>query len=77
MKNIEVSKNFNKLLRLINYLGENYKIPIIVSTHPRTRKQLKKWDLKYHELIFGKPSYDLFIDDKSIFFNKNWVKKIK
>ena len=42
-----------------------------------TRKQLKKWDLKYHELIFGKPSYDLFIDDKSIFFNKNWVKKIK
>ena len=40
-----------------------------------TRKQLQKWKVKYHKLIFGKPSYDLFIDDKSIFFNKNWLKK--
>jgi tyrosyl-tRNA synthetase len=42
-----------------------------------TEKQLKNWKLKYHKLLFGKPSYDIFVDDKSIFFNKNWVKKIK
>ena len=30
-----------------------------------TKYQLKKWNLKYHRLIFGKPSFDLFIDDKS------------
>tara|TARA_B100002051_G_C16690843_1_gene615409 strand:+ start:66 stop:416 length:351 start_codon:yes stop_codon:yes gene_type:complete len=42
----------------------------------KTKQQLKKWNIKYHELIFGKPSYDLFIDDRSIFFKKNWVKKI-
>ena len=41
-----------------------------------TEKQLINWNLDYHELILGKPSYDLFIDDKSIFFNKNWIKKI-
>ena len=41
-----------------------------------TKEQLQKWKVKYHKLIFGKPSYDLFIDDKSIFFNKNWLKKI-
>ena len=41
-----------------------------------TKKQLKKWGVKYNKLIFGKPSYDLFIDDKSIFFKKNWFKKI-
>lgn len=39
-----------------------------------TVSQLKKWRLNYHKLIFGKPSYDLFVDDKSIFFKKNWIK---
>ena len=28
--------------------------------------------IKYNKLLMGKPSYDLIIDDKSIFFNKNW-----
>ena len=31
-----------------------------------TTKQFKKWGVKYHDLKFGKPNYDLFIDDKSI-----------
>ncbi len=30
-----------------------------------TEKQLKEWGVKYHELIMGKPHYDIFIDDKS------------
>ena len=42
----------------------------------KTQEQLKKWNLRYHKLIFGKPSYDLFIDDKSINFDSNWIKKI-
>lgn len=41
-----------------------------------TKKQLLSWNIKYHKLIFGKPSYDLVVDDKSIFFRKNWTKKI-
>jgi dTDP-glucose 4,6-dehydratase len=31
-----------------------------------TETQLKRWSVKYHELKFGKPVYDLFIDDKNI-----------
>ena len=31
-----------------------------------TKKQLKEWNCKYHELKMGKPSYDIFIDDKTI-----------
>lgn len=31
-----------------------------------TFKQLEKWGVKYHKVIFGKPEYDLFIDDKSL-----------
>lgn len=39
-----------------------------------TKKQFEEWGVKYHDLKFGKPAYDLFIDDKNInsetFFNK-------
>ena len=31
-----------------------------------TRNQLNIWNCKYHQLKFGKPVYDLFIDDKNI-----------
>ena len=37
-----------------------------------TLSQLAKWDVYYHELIFFKPSYDLFIDDKALGYKKNW-----
>jgi hypothetical protein len=31
-----------------------------------TENQLNTWGAKYHDLKFGKPHYDLFIDDKNI-----------
>ena len=31
-----------------------------------TKKQLESWGVKYHELIFGKPVADIFIDDKAV-----------
>lgn len=38
-----------------------------------TQKQLNDWGCQFHELRMNKPSYDVFIDDKSInpedFFN--------
>jgi hypothetical protein len=37
-----------------------------------TYNQLKKWNVKFHKLIFGKPSFDYVIDDKDINFKKNW-----
>lgn len=43
----------------------------------QTTNQLKKWKVKYHELIMGKPSYDLIIDDLSIYFKKRWIKDIE
>ena len=38
-----------------------------------TKNQLKKWNLKYHKLILGKPSYDIFVDDKNLGFTKDWA----
>ena len=31
-----------------------------------TEKQFEEWGVKYHELKFQKPNYDLFIDDKAV-----------
>lgn len=32
-----------------------------------TVKQLSLWNVKYHELFLGKPSGDVYIDDKGVF----------
>ena len=40
-------------------------------------KQLKKWNLKFHKIYFGKPSSDLYIDDKNLNFKSNWVQELK
>lgn len=41
-----------------------------------TKHQLKRHNAKYHELRFGKPIYDMFIDDKNFnsedFFNEKY-----
>tara|TARA_B110000459_G_C16195614_1_gene309921 strand:+ start:26 stop:394 length:369 start_codon:yes stop_codon:yes gene_type:complete len=42
-----------------------------------TMKQLKKWKVRFHKLILGKPSYDMIVDDKSLFFNKKWYNNIE
>ena len=50
------SKNLTKILEILNLLSVKYELPIIVSTHPRTRKKLK--ELKYtfnKKIIFLKP----------------------
>jgi CMP-N,N'-diacetyllegionaminic acid synthase len=31
-----------------------------------TKQQLTEWGAQHHNLILGKPAYDLYIDDKSI-----------
>ena len=41
-ENINNEKNFNGLLESLNLIAEKYQYPIIVSTHPRTRKKLEQ-----------------------------------
>ena len=41
-----------------------------------TKEQLIKWGCKYHKLLFGKPSYDKYIDDKSFNVDSLWPLKI-
>lgn len=37
-----------------------------------TEQQLRSWGVQYHELKFGKPVYDVFIDDKNM-NSQDWL----
>lgn len=56
-ENVDSPKNFNDLLESIDELTREYNIPIIVSTHPRTKKKLE--DIGYQNknplVRFSKP----------------------
>ena len=39
-----------------------------------TKNQVDSWGVKYHELLLGKPMYDIFVDDRAI-NNKEWYKQ--
>jgi len=56
-ENVDNPKNLNKILMVLDGLAEEYQLPVIVSTHPRTRKQLEKLrSRKSDELVrFLKP----------------------
>jgi UDP-N-acetylglucosamine 2-epimerase (non-hydrolysing) len=45
-ENINNEKNFNGLLTSLNLIAEKYGYPIIVSTHPRTRKKLENLSIQ-------------------------------
>ena len=45
------SDNFDKLVSVLNMIAENYQLPIIVSTHPRTRNKINEKGITFHPLI--------------------------
>ena len=50
------SKNFYKISEILNSIADKYKIPIIVSTHPRTRKKIEQSKCSFNNKIrFLKP----------------------
>lgn len=40
-ENVDNQENLLKILDVLNILAQNYNVPVIVSTHPRTRKRLE------------------------------------
>ena len=56
-ENVDSPKNFNDLLESIDELTVKYKMPIIISTHPRTRNKLKEigYEDKNPLIRFSKP----------------------
>ncbi len=50
-ENINSEDNFLDLIESLNAVAELYKLPVIVSTHPRTRKMIESKGVNFHPLI--------------------------
>jgi len=50
-ENINIKQNFLELVDSLNTIAQKYKIPIIVSTHPRTRKMLYELDIQLNPFV--------------------------
>lgn len=50
-ENISSEENFMDLVDSLNTIAEKYRLPIIVSTHPRTRKMIEEKNIQFNPLI--------------------------
>jgi UDP-N-acetylglucosamine 2-epimerase len=55
-ENVDEPANLQRLFAILNGVAERYGEPVIVSTHPRTRKRMEALGLQAHALVqFHKP----------------------
>lgn len=50
-ENINSERNFLNLVDSLNAIAEKYKLPVIVSTHPRTRNMIKEKNIVFNSLV--------------------------
>ena len=50
-ENINSERNFMNLVESLNAIADKYNFPVIVSTHPRTRKMIEEKGVKFNPLI--------------------------
>lgn len=50
-ENINSETNFFNLAKILNNIAEKYNYPVIVSTHPRTRKMIEKKGIQFHKNV--------------------------
>ena len=50
-ENIDNEENFMSLMNAINDIAEKYQMPVIYSTHPRSKKFIEKRNFKFHPLV--------------------------
>lgn len=50
-ENVDSDVNFRKLVGLLNSVAEQYGLPVIVSTHPRTQKRVEAMGATFHAKV--------------------------
>lgn len=50
-ENIESERNLAKLITILNTVAEHYGFPVIISTHPRTRKKFETKGIIFHQNV--------------------------
>ena len=50
-ENIDTPRNFARLVDTLNTIADHYRLPLIVSTHPRTQKHVDAAGVVFHPLV--------------------------
>ncbi len=50
-ENVDNEEHFMSLMTAINHIAETYRMPVIYSTHPRSRKFIEKRNFQFHPLV--------------------------
>ena len=59
-ENIDIEKNFFKLMNGINMIAGHYNIPVIYSTHPRSMKKIEERNFKFNPLVKNLKPFGFF-----------------
>lgn len=59
-ENIDNEKNFNALMTAINEIAAKYDLPIIYSTHPRSKKWIEQRKFQFHRNVVSLPPFGFF-----------------
>jgi UDP-N-acetylglucosamine 2-epimerase (non-hydrolysing) len=57
-ENVDNPENLKKIISILNHLAEEYQLPVIISTHPRTRRRIESLSsslITHNALRFLKP----------------------
>lgn len=65
-ENIDNEQNFESLMNAVNRIAENHGMPIIYSTHPRSKKFIEKRGFKFHPLVRNLPPFGFLAYNKQI-----------
>jgi len=50
-ENVDNGKNFLSLMSALNDIAEKYQMPIVYSTHPRSKKRIEERGFEFHPLV--------------------------
>ncbi len=59
-ENIDNEQNFLTLMNAINFAAEEYQLPVIYSTHPRSLKKIEERGFKFHPLVRSLKPFGFF-----------------
>ena len=59
-ENIDLEENFLSLMNALNDVAETYQMPVIYSTHPRSKKFIEKRNFQFHPLVKSMEPFGFF-----------------
>jgi UDP-N-acetylglucosamine 2-epimerase (non-hydrolysing) len=59
-ENIDDEQNFLSLMNAVNGIAETYQMPVVYSTHPRSRKFIEQRNFQFHPLVRSLQPFGFF-----------------